>query len=72
MFKLVSKAKGFFSAMVALCVAVLFSTPAQAAIDMTGITMPLTEVEGMAAIVLAFIVSISVVYGVLKIARSKA
>ena len=64
---MIKKFTGFFALMMALAVGLVSN--ASAALDLTGVSFPLSDVEAVAALILAAAAGIWVIYKVLTLIR---
>jgi hypothetical protein len=65
--KLVKKFTSLIIVLLALCV--VFAQNAHAALDLTGVVFPMTDIEAVAALILAAAAGIWVIYKVLTLIR---
>jgi hypothetical protein len=65
--KLVRKLTSLIIVLLALCI--VFAGKAQAALVLTGVTFPLTDIEAVAALILAAAAGIWIIYKVLSLIR---
>ena len=64
---MIKKFSGLFALIVALGVAL--TSQAHAALDLTGVTFPMTDIEAVAALILAAAAGIWIIYKVLTLIR---